>query len=277
MLPFERTYYELTQDNDEHDFLSLIGPTVYPSHFHKKPEVTYMVQGRCVSVINHTDYVAEPDDILFVSEYNSHSYNTTPDALRFVFLADNSARNDAVPLLNNKTFPCLLANKTFNREKILPVLKEMLTYQRLSSPLDASKKAQRLILKGYTDILYGLFFMGYADRLTALTKQNEAIVDILAYIDEHYAEDITLEGIANVFAYNKFYFSKLFNSCIGINFSNYVNNVRIQKFSEQYDPNSPQNLLSLAFDVGFRSMPSFYRAFNRMYHCTPSEYFRLSE
>lgn len=276
-MPDESTYYELTQDNDEHDLLSLIGPTTYPSHFHKKPEVTYMVKGQCVSEINHTRYVAEPDDILFVSEYNPHSYHTTDDALRYVFLADNNARNDAIPLFNNKTFPCLLDNKIFNREKILPILNEMLAYQRLSSPLSVSKKAQHLILKGYTDILYGLFFMEYSDRLITVSKQNEAVASILAYIDEHYAEDITLEGLAGTFAYNKFYFSKLFNSCIGVNFSNYVNNVRIQKFVEKYDPNMRKNLLSLAFDVGFKSMPSFYRAFSRVYHCTPGEYFNLSE
>lgn len=79
--------------------------------------------------------------------------------------------------------------------------------------------------------------------------------------------------LAQQFRYNKFYFSKLFNSCVNDNLKNYVNGIRIKKFVETYSLDPAQNITRLALDLGFESMPSFYRAFKRIYHCCPKEYF----
>jgi YesN/AraC family two-component response regulator len=99
-------------------------------------------------------------------------------------------------------------------------------------------------------------------------------VKILSYIEENCEKKLTLDELANQFAYNRYYFSKFFNSYIGDSLTNYINNTRVRKFIKLYEISPDKSLLNLALSVGFDSMPSFYRAFNRVYHCTPKEYFK---
>ena len=70
--------------------------------------------------------------------------------------------------------------------------------------------------------------------------------------------------------------SYLINSYYKKRFSDYLNEMRIAHFLTQVDASSLDNFTieSIAFSSGFSSRSSFYRAFNRFYGCTPSEYLR---
>lgn len=265
------SFYELVRDYDSKSSISKTGPTVYPSHFHQTPEVTYVLGGKCHSVINNVPYDAEKDDILFAPDYYPHSYATSLDVQRFI----THLQNDYAQFLNQKTFPCLLSNKTFNREKILPVLEELYSVRSDKRLLPDSTKG--LLLKGYFDVLNGRMLEGYGEFLEPRNKQINTLIEILAYIEENSTEKITLDSLANKFGYNKFYFSKFFNSSIGDNLTNYINNTRIRNFTRLYETSPEKNILNLALEVGFDSMPSFYRAFHRVYNCTPKEYFEKTK
>ena len=59
-------------------------------------------------------------------------------------------------------------------------------------------------------------------------------------------------------------------------FSDYINEMRIAHFLTQVDASTLDNFTieSIALSAGFSSRSSFYRAFNRFYGCTPSDYLR---
>jgi AraC-like DNA-binding protein len=254
------------------DLIALSGATIYPSHFHKRPEITYVLQGTCHSIIHSSDYTAEKDDILFASAYYPHSYDTSLDAKRYTLLPETNLESDILQVLEDKTFPCLLDDKNFNREKLLPLFEE--AHKAQSSKGFMSPSARWLLLKGYTNIIYGRLLEGYGDRLVLRNKHINELVKILSYIEENCDKKLTLDELANQFGYNRYYFSKFFNSYIGDNLTNYINNTRVRKFIKLYEISPDKSLLNLALSVGFDSMPSFYRAFNRVYHCTPKEYFK---
>ena len=97
------------------------------------------------------------------------------------------------------------------------------------------------------------------------------------YIDQHSNENLTLERLAGQFGYNKFYLSRIFNKTLGASLTDYVNQVRVQKFVKQYRDGWEGNIADLAFSCGFESLPSFYRTFNRVFFMTPKEYFELDK
>lgn len=74
-------------------------------------------------------------------------------------------------------------------------------------------------------------------------KKMTLISDILAYIDAHCTEQITLESLSREFGYNKSYFSRLFNGYIGTSLSNYVNFVKLNRYEELIasNPTKKQN------------------------------------
>lgn len=265
------SYYELTQDSRQDlGIIFNLEETSYPSHFHKKPEITYMTNGNCTSVINQTEYFTEKDDILYVPEYYPHSYTTSDDAKRIVFIPVPEHKTDVDNLLNTKTFPCLLDDKVYNRTKILPCLNDLLTVQN-DKTIETTAKI--MLLKGYTGIFYGRLYDRYGDCLVERKKQIESLTNILIYLEKNYKSDVTLDALSDKFGYNRYYFSKLFNSCVGENLKNYVNNIRVKKFTEIYAEDTSANITNLALTLGFDSMPSFYRAFKRLYHCSPKEFF----
>lgn len=263
-----KAFYETSQDIQVDDAISIQGATVYPSHFHYKNEITYVEEGFVRSVINGKEYFAEKNEILFVPEYYPHSYETSPDAKRIVFLPTNNLKGDFAKI-TAKTFTCLLTDKMFNQEKILPVLREFYKVQQS----EISGEAKFLLCKAFVDLIYGNFLIRYGDEMTERDQKNELVADVLGYIEQNYKENVTLPSIAQRFGYNRFYFSKLFNAAIGESLCSYVNSVRVRKFIELYKTEKNANILSVAFSVGFDSMPSFYRAFKNVYKVTPVQYF----
>nr|MBQ4318833.1 helix-turn-helix domain-containing protein [Clostridia bacterium] len=265
------SFYERLRDFKTGDLIARQGPTIYPSHFHKCVEITYVMRGRCDFTINNESRTAYADDIIFASAYYPHSYSTSQDADRYTVLPESSLESDISDLMANMTFPCLLDDREFNRTKLLPVFDEAYEVQFSSEPSDQAVKW--LMLKGFTDIIFGRFFERYGSRMIERNKQVNEIINILNYIEENCMNHLTLDELADRFGYNRYYFSKLFNSFIGDSLPNYINSTRIRRFVMLRKAMPDAKLLDLALSVGFESMPSFYRAFAKAFGCTPSEYF----
>lgn len=270
----ELSFYELSQDLKNNSTICDDSPLFFPSHFHKKVEVNYIRQGEVTSRIAGETYVATQDDILFVPEYYPHNYDSKENTKRIVVLPPSIYYTDASNILNNFTFMSLLSDKEYNKRCILPILEEMLHAQ---NDLKGKSENKFLIMKGLLDILFGYLAIGYETSLKNKPREMDLVFDILEYIDEHYAEDISLQSIADKFNYNKFYFSKLFNSYLGESLNNYINSVRVRNIAQQLSGSKigKESITNLAYKNGFNSMPSFYRAFQKIFHCSPLEYFKL--
>ena len=57
---------------------------------------------------------------------------------------------------------------------------------------------------------------------------NHIVDQIQAYIAEHYAEKLTLTGIASQFYISPYYLSRLFKKSINLSLIEYINGVRIK-------------------------------------------------
>jgi AraC-like DNA-binding protein len=70
--------------------------------------------------------------------------------------------------------------------------------------------------------------------------------------------------------------SYLINAYHKKRFSDYLNEMRLDHFLTQVDTSTLDNFTieSIALSAGFSSRSSFYRAFNRFFGCTPSDYLR---
>ena len=109
------------------------------------------------------------------------------------------------------------------------------------------------------------------------TRQKDLIDkfnSVLDYLDEHYAEDITLEKVADVAGFSKFHFSRLFKQCSGYNFYDYVCFRRI-KAAETLLLKPGSSITEVALQSGFSSLSTFNRTFKKVKGCTPSEYRNL--
>lgn len=87
-------------------------------------------------------------------------------------------------------------------------------------------------------------------------------------------KDISLEKIAEMLETNRTYASNVVNQYSGDTFYNFIHKQRIKDASVCLS--GPEGLTvslkELAFDLGYNSLSSFYRAFQREIGCSPSKY-----
>jgi AraC-like DNA-binding protein len=91
------------------------------------------------------------------------------------------------------------------------------------------------------------------------------------YIQEHQAERLPLKQVAKAVNTSAFYFCKLFKKITGINFTDYLSRIRIEK-SKNLLLNPNLRVSEIAFEVGFQSLTHFNRVFKRILGQSPTEY-----
>ena len=92
-----------------------------------------------------------------------------------------------------------------------------------------------------------------------------------AYIHEHQTEELSLGQVAKAVNTSSFYFCKMFNKVCGINFTDYVVRVRIEK-SKNLLLNPNLRISEIAFEVGFQSLTHFNRVFKKILGQSPTDY-----
>ena len=92
-----------------------------------------------------------------------------------------------------------------------------------------------------------------------------------AFIHEHQAEDISLGAVAKAVNTSTFYFCKMFKKVTGLNFTNYLSRVRIEK-AKNLLLNPNLRISEIAFEVGFQSLTHFNRVFKKIIGQSPTQY-----
>ena len=103
----------------------------------------------------------------------------------------------------------------------------------------------------------------------------ETIEQSLTFIEEHLAEEISTEELANTVGLSPFYFQRLFKRLVNKSVQEYVKLRRLAKVIENLG-DSEQRILDVALDYGFSSHANFTRAFKETYGITPEDYRRNS-
>ena len=162
-------------------------------------------------------------------------------------------------------------------------------------PSDETNKLYELILSFYkvgdtkepgfslqcSMIMYEIIYILYTHYLTEIDKtikgkndwHTNRIKHVISYVNEHYAESITLNDGANLLALNPEYFCRYFKKYTGYTFLDYVNTTRLTHIANDLQ-NTSGSVTELTEKHGFTNYKLFLKMFRKTYGCTPSEYKR---
>jgi len=93
----------------------------------------------------------------------------------------------------------------------------------------------------------------------------------LDYIDDHFAEDLTLTMVARVNGISRCHLSRLFKAATGATFRSYLIRVRLQAAKKMLRSRS-RNITEACFSAGFNDVAYFSRLFRKSEGMTPSAY-----
>ncbi|NQX45572.1 response regulator [Paenibacillus tritici] len=107
-------------------------------------------------------------------------------------------------------------------------------------------------------------------------KNKLNLEDVRQYICGHYAEAVTLEGLSRVFFVSKEYLSKVFKLEYGINVTDYILRLRMDK-AKQWLESGNIPIKTVAELAGYEDVGYFYRVFKKHFGVAPGEMRKQAE
>lgn len=249
----------------------------YSLHQHSAIEILVPIENNYHVIVNNTRYCLNPGDILFIPCQSIHEIEKPDWGERFIYMFNMEPLtcfhdyNSLEPLLLD---PCYLTRRTHTGiyEHIYAELTEIRNLY-FSSVTFREYSIYALLIDILTSIgreHYERLFAGTENTVEQNYNNYRKFNSLLAYINDHYGEPLTLEQMADYTGFSKYHFTRLFKQHTNSTFYDYLSRKRIQ--AAQTLLTTDASITSVAFQTGFNSSASFTRCFKKYTSYSPSEY-----
>ena len=127
---------------------------------------------------------------------------------------------------------------------------------------------QMLILIAREQVKPVKYGKGYSFESVSKKYVTEQIIN---YFEEHYAEKISLDAIAENMYLSPFYISRIFKSETGDTPIHHLINIRLERAMELLKSGSCNSIREVAESVGYEDVYHFSKLFKKKYNVSPSK------
>lgn len=253
----------------------------FPLHWHEEMEIIYVQDGTICAAVRNTEYLVSKGEFVLIHPQTIHAIKQHNDdsavyfniLFRFSMLesgSDDICREHYFePIYSRKLLmpEFIGANHPLNA-RITPLIQRLLV-----DPRDRRYSDELIIKARLFEIMHGIL------RYCMPSDKNRAYEDViyeklkqsLRYLEENFAESITVGDIAAVSNYSASHFEKLFKELTGHSFTQYLKNYRLEQAADRIKTESAK-ISDIATACGFSNLSYFSRAFYQKYGMTPSDY-----
>ncbi|MBQ8849599.1 MAG: AraC family transcriptional regulator [Clostridia bacterium] len=260
---------------------------ISPPHVHSYYEINYFQSGSHMYVIDDTEIQVSEGDILIVYPNVIHKTYTSADCSKeftvstvlkftpsFLYPMNFSASD-----LKHLLLPLKFENKYALIHPDDPLHEKLSQLIKMAiNEVSNHESGYELALRGcisliYTDILRNL---SEDEELTAIqTETKKANLDLiykaLAYIDDHYSEQISMQQLSKECNVNYYHFSRLFQQYTGQGFRDYLMKFRLNKATRMLLQTN-DSITNIAMDCGFETISYFIKKFQEHTGMTPKNF-----
>jgi AraC family transcriptional regulator len=108
-------------------------------------------------------------------------------------------------------------------------------------------------------------------RIATSKKYRKSLLPVLVHIEDHLDEPLSLHALAAVAGFAPHHFHRVFQHVVGEAPKEYLRRLRLERAVYRLKV-SPDNILQIALDAGFKTHETFTRAFTRQFDISPSEF-----
>ncbi|MEO6034554.1 MAG: helix-turn-helix domain-containing protein [Verrucomicrobiota bacterium] len=121
--------------------------------------------------------------------------------------------------------------------------------------------------------IFGQHLSLVANQLAVQQENSEvpAVSRAKQFIHDHQSEELSLGRVAQAVNTSSFYFCKMFKKATGLNFTDYLSRIRIEK-AKNLLLNPHARVSEVAYEVGFQSLTHFNRVFKKIAGQSPTKY-----
>lgn len=263
--------YEIFYYQDRH-----LGPVAL--HHHDFYEVYFFLGGSVDYLVEGQTYQLKPGDLLLISPLELHQPIIHPDRdpyqrivlwIKPEFLHRYSTAGTSLVHgfdISRPAHTNLLRLAPQQQELIRQTLDELLR-QTATDQFGRDILCQALLLQ----------FLVQLNRLirdgsgTQEPEKESSLTDrVIAYIGDHYAQPLSLDGLAEEFFVSKYHLSHEFARVMGVSVYRYITLKRLLIARQMLTTGLRPSVVYEA--CGFRDYAGFYRAFKAEYGCSPTEF-----
>lgn len=252
-----------------------------PFHYHDFHKIILFLDGNVDYVIEGKTYHLTARDVVFVSAGEIHRpifLSGSANYERIVIYVSPSflERWQQQDSQHNDLSQCFLqARKTASVMHQAPGTSHDLLFHM--DKLEKTAHGEGFANGLFTEILF-IEFMILVNRLLEghelagleNASYDQKIQDVLAYINQHLAEDLSIDTLAAHTYTSKFYLMRKFKANTGYALHQYIRSKRLLLARDMLRIDMP--IAQIAGEVGFADYSTFSRAFREMFQCSPREY-----
>lgn len=145
--------------------------------------------------------------------------------------------------------------------------------KRVLQEFQSDEAGKTELIKNLVATIMTVLARAYMEKqtLVLVTEENRKLVEhSIWYINNHYAEEITLGEMVKLSAMSKSGFCSMFCAITGTSFKNYLNRIRVEKAAQMLE--AGQSVTMAGSRCGFGDLSTFYRNFKKYIGMSPREY-----
>ena len=251
----------------------------FPEHTHDYVEMVYMCSGQTRHVVNGNELILRTGELLMLGQHAHQAIDPAGEEdVAVNFIVRPAFFSGTLPFLGEEETPlrsfivsCLTGENEagyllFHVADVLPVqnLIENLLYT-----LTEEIPNRRGILQSTMGLLFAQL-LNHTDALQFETPEQNAVLRVLRYIEEHYA-DGSLTEIAARLHYDLPYLSRLVRQETGKNYTALLQEKRLSQAAWLLR-NTDRKVDEISFSVGYENVSYFHRLFAARFGQSPKKY-----
>lgn len=249
----------------------------YPKHWHTPIEIIMpTINSYSIVLGDHTIHLAL-HDIILICPGVIHSLHAPEVGERLIFQAEISMLHAIKEFESVLSLISPVVVITPSKSpKIHAQVKELL--DQINAEYEENNPLAEVSIYAKLLQIFVLVGSNYTDNMDRFDVGNhkqkeytEKFISICNYINDHCAEDLTLDDIAKIAGFSKFHFTRLFKQFTNITFYKYLNQKRIAQ-AELLLSDPEVSITEVAIHSGFSSLSAFIRMFKLIKQCTPTEF-----
>ena len=240
------------------------------THWHRNLELDYTLKGTAWHFVNGKAIICGPGEICIINSGELHS-NRSDVATREIEALTLQISADFLDQWIGIGKEYRLPKEPLERKEIEEILRKLYEEETASDP---EKDYRRMILLFEMVRILSRNCVKRNDIHRNHQEGLDRFRSVIAYLEDHYREELGLKAVSAQFGYSPAYLSRSFKKYVGYNYYRHIQIIRLNAAIEDLERNPQKTTLDCAADNGFPNVKSFINSFKSEYGCTPSEWKR---
>lgn len=243
----------------------------FECHSHEAVEINYVLSGCCTMGVDDHYVSLKKGDCIIIYRHVPHSFMVNVKQICRLTQLEfdlNLPDSDYRITFFNEFFSTCRFRKCTGCEEIGDYIDHIAKQTKKEKG-----EAAALML----DLKFGLLYLELSaqiEKMRSKEDEKEIFSEILEYVHDNFTGEIDMEKLCGQYGVSSRYIRKRFQKDVGMNSSQYINMLRVNKAKElMWDFST--SITNVAFTTGFNSSQYFCRVFKMYTQMTPAEYRKM--